>query len=207
MNPSIKAYKAALQKKFPGEIFVFPYKDKTAIMHRGLYKGSYNDVMNAPRKDYEIRVGNKRIDTRKAMTSDLFDAFIDYCQQEKIDPLPYSPDPKEDGYWLWAMLTGEPLTAGGHVQIRFIRGGQVNRDIDYPDGGGRGLRVCPAVVVDALPSEFSTSSDVSSLSSDTDNHASITSEVASIQANTEALAMNTEALDRLSDLMVKVFKL
>lgn len=156
----------ALAKKFDlkeKDFVTFPFEGKTAIVHAGNnpYKGSYNTVMKAPKKDYEITVDKKSYDTRKFVTSDLYDALVEHCKKESRT-LPDSIDMQKqsgDDWWTWTMITGEPKTAGGRVQFRFVYGGEVNRGFTVPGDDIRNLRVCPAVTV-PLSSDVETSSEL-----------------------------------------------
>lgn len=156
----------AMSKKFNipiEDILTLNVEGKTAIVYNhGFYPfaGSYEDVMSQPKKDWEIRVGNKRYDTRKGMTDAVYEAKVADARARGV-ALPDSKQLSEQtgDLWTWTMLTAEPLTADGRVPVRNVDGGRVGWHAVHPESVGRSLRVCPAVVID-LPFNNDPSSDL-----------------------------------------------
>lgn len=149
--------KQAMAKKFGitlEKIIDFPFGDETVIMHGGLsgiYKGSYNDIFNAPKKDYEIRVGNKRYDTRQ-ITEDIYGEFI---RQWKGSPMPDSNDLLEwTDTWLKTDADRDVAVVGR------VDGGGLCVGLSLRDFDLRNCRFRPAVVV-YLSSDISPSFEIS----------------------------------------------
>lgn len=114
---------------------------------------SYNSVMDKKNDAlFKIQVEGKSYDTRKGMTAPVYDAlYQDSLNRDTRDvPLPDSKQASKeyDDVWTWTMLTGEPLTADGGVQIRYVLDGEVCGVVGHPGGDYRSLRVRPAVEVE-----------------------------------------------------------
>lgn len=97
------------------------------ITGNGLYKGSYDNIMNnkkANKEAYMVEVDGKQIDTREAMTWDLYQAFINQAKADGVNPLPDSAAlSKENGQpWTKTWLTGEPAGEVARVLWRRARG-------------------------------------------------------------------------------------
>ncbi len=110
---------------------------------------SYDAVMSEENdKLFVFELDGKTYDSRKGMTDATYDAkFAD--AKERGVTLPDSKQLSEEtgDVWTWTMLTGEPKTADGYVQLRNVYVGEVDRFIAGPDVDRRSLRVCPAVVI------------------------------------------------------------
>lgn len=111
---------------------------------------SYNSVMS-PKNDglFTFKIDGKQYDSRQGMTDATYFAKVADAKERGVtlpDSQPLSAETGDD--WTWTMLTGEPITADGHVQLRYVYDGQVCRDDYHPDGGDRVLRVCPAVGIE-----------------------------------------------------------
>jgi len=112
---------------------------------------SYNSVMSKKNdRLFVIELDGVKYDTRKGMTSAVYEAMIaDAKENQRDKPLPDSKQASEEAkdLWAWTMLTGEPLTADGLVRIRGVVGGEVHRGVNLPDYDDRFLRVRPAVEI------------------------------------------------------------
>lgn len=121
------------------------------ITGNGLYKGSYDNIMNnkkANKEAYMVEVDGKQIDTREAMTWDLYQAFINQAKADGVNPLPDSAAlSKENGQpWTKTWLTGEP--AGGlYADYGDVREGGAERSWDFRRGDWGVVRVRPAAEV------------------------------------------------------------
>lgn len=181
---NVTTIKQAMAKKFnlPVEDFVdFKMGNKTVVMYGAvnpIYRGSWDKIMEAPVKDYMVKVDNKQFDTREAMTFKVYQAF----QKQ------YSNNPKPDSIdldlWSSTWLTGDK--SDRHLApMADLHEGQANQDRDYRSGDFRFIGFRPVVVIENLASEVSPSLATFS-SSD--------------------LQVNTDALNRLSDILEKVFQ-
>lgn len=121
------------------------------ITGNGLYKGSYDNIMNnkkANKEAYMVEVDGKQIDTREAMTWDLYQAFINQAKADGVNPLPDSAAlSKENGQpWTKTWLTGEP--AGGlRADSGDVRERVARRYWYYRYDVWRDMRVRPAAEV------------------------------------------------------------
>ena len=110
---------------------------------------SYKHVMAKKNDDlFTVTVDGQKYDTRKGMTDAAYDALYDDSKSRGAT----LPDSKQMGeensdLWTYTMLTGEPLTGGGGVRVRYVYGGDVYGGIDSADRGARRLRVRPAVEI------------------------------------------------------------
>lgn len=127
----------------------------------GLRKGSWNKVTKERQKEagefmLDVDGDGAQVDALSGTTDAAYRAMIADAKARGVNPLPDSyalSQQKENGEpWTWTMLTGEPLTADGGVQIRGVPGGGVYGYLFRPDSGNRALRVRPAVVVAQLES-------------------------------------------------------
>lgn len=112
---------------------------------------SYNSVMAKKNNDlFNVQVGGITYDTREGMTDAAYDALVADAKAQEGSTLPDSQEAAKENndLWTWTMLTGEPLTAAGYVQVRYVYGGGVRGSVDLPDDDYRGLRVRPAVVIE-----------------------------------------------------------
>lgn len=111
---------------------------------------SYKGVM-AKKNDelFAVPLGGKTYDARKGMTDAAYDALYEDAKADGVT-LPDSKQMSEENedLWTWTMLTGEPLTAVGDVQIRYVDDGGVRGYVYHPGYVRRGLRVRPAVVIE-----------------------------------------------------------
>jgi len=77
----------------------------------GIYKGSYNAVMaNKNTDDFMLEIDGRQVDTRTAMTWDVYQAFINGEKVRGTNPLPDSPQLADQNNqpWTETWLTGEP---------------------------------------------------------------------------------------------------
>lgn len=159
----------SLAKKFnlkEQDFVSFPYGEGTAIVYAGQtkYEGSYDAIMAQPKKNWEIRVNNKRYDTRKFMTLDLYKAFMGYCNKQNMNPM---PDSINLPIWTCTWLTGEPvqeINGESRVPYGYWHDGQVKSDLDWADVQDDDFRPRLAVVI-PHNSELDSSSVLSPLTS------------------------------------------
>lgn len=150
MKASTKEIAQAIAKKFDiplKDLVTLEVDGKTVVLDgrsAGTYKGSWNDIMNAPLKDYKITVDGVAYDCRTGMSWKVYKAFQDSLE-DKVDKL------------TWTLLTGEPIPewlnhyfGASHVPYGFWNGGQVESYLDGAgdqDGDGR---VRLAVIINDL---------------------------------------------------------
>ncbi len=112
---------------------------------------SYNVVMSRKNEDlFTIKLDGNLYDLRSGMTSSTYDALYEDAIRQGYT-LPDSDKmalENHDQIRTWTMLTGEPLTAGGLVQVRYVDDGRVYGLACYPEDGNRSLRVRVAVVIE-----------------------------------------------------------
>lgn len=97
---------------------------------------------------FAVPLAGKTYDARKGMTDAVYDALYEDAKADGVT-LPDSKQMSEENedVWTWTMLTGEDLTADGDVQLRYVDGGKVRRDVASPGRDRRNLRVRPAVEI------------------------------------------------------------
>lgn len=177
----IQEAKQALSDKFNipiNDIVAIPYKGGTAVIDGRVsceHRGSYNDIMAASLGDYEVTIGGRQYDTRKAMDWGLYKTFAEQAKEK--------PDIDT-----WTILTGEPLTElmkhiWGEPQVGFggWRGASVRSYLRSAGSSVGRARPRLAVILGDLNLDAS-SATPSAL------------ELSELQANTEALKILAEAL-------------
>lgn len=117
----------------------------------GLYRGSYDQIMSdkkANQAAYTVKVNGQKIDTRQAMTWDLYQAFITQAEADGTHSLPDSVALAEDNDepWTATWLTGEPAV-GLDARYGRVPGGRPNRFWDRRDDDWGVVRVRPAAVI------------------------------------------------------------
>lgn len=117
----------------------------------GQHVGSFEQVV-ARRKEqpawYFIDVAGEKVDVLAGNTDAAYRSMVRDAAIRGV-PLPDSLSlSQQNGVpWTATMLTGEPLTEEGRIQVLSVNDGNVNR-VDFElHRGGRTLRVRPAVVV------------------------------------------------------------
>ncbi len=111
---------------------------------------SYKAAMSEDNdKLFVFEIDGKTYDARTGMTDAAYTAKYEYARENNMT-LPDSQQMADetDDVRTWTMLTAEPLTADGVVQLRYVYDGRVYQDFTYPGNGDRDLRVCPAVVIE-----------------------------------------------------------
>ncbi|HEY1645560.1 MAG TPA: hypothetical protein VGF75_04220, partial [Candidatus Saccharimonadales bacterium] len=111
---------------------------------------SYNSVM-AKKNDklFIVKIDGQTYDVRKGITASVYGAlYKDLVERDATLPDSQTMAEENDDLWTWTMLTGEPLTAGGCVQLRYVGDGGVDGGVARTDGDSRTLRVRPAVVIE-----------------------------------------------------------
>lgn len=81
-------------------------KNEAAVMlttDSGIYMGSYNNIMKN-NEACQLDVDGRQVDTRAAMTFNLYKAFIGQAKKDDTDQL---PDSSQLGVWTGTWLTGE----------------------------------------------------------------------------------------------------
>ena len=59
----------------------------------GIYRGSLDDIMDNHRANqsfYTMKVAGQTVDTRKGMTWEMYQAFINQAKAGGVNPLPHS---------------------------------------------------------------------------------------------------------------------
>ncbi|MEK9196058.1 MAG: hypothetical protein AAB914_01685, partial [Patescibacteria group bacterium] len=119
----------------------------------GLYKGSYNTIMAnevSNNQAYTIEVDGQKIDTRKAMTGSVYQAFIEQAIKSGVDPLPDSPPAlaeKSGQPWTETWLTGSPIVAFRAYVCAVGNAGRPHYFLRGRHGNCHSLRIRPGAVV------------------------------------------------------------
>lgn len=119
----------------------------------GLYKGSYNSIMSEESdEEFVVKVDGEKVDTRSAMTWEVYEAFIKQAIASGIDPLPDSQSLSEQNDQPWTATSWLNRRSGDEFYVYY---GSVD-DVDEV-GPSRGwcaryddrnnLRVRPAAAV------------------------------------------------------------
>lgn len=112
----------------------------------GLYKGSYNQIMSDKKANvasYTIEIDGQKVDTREAMTWDVYKAFIIQAKAQGVSPLPDSETLRAHT-WLTGEQPGDIHARSGSV---YYDGDVPYRSWNLRGRLGGGMRFRPAAVV------------------------------------------------------------
>lgn len=117
----------------------------------GIYKGSYNAVMaNKNTDDFMLEIDGRQVDTRPAITWDVYQAFINGEKVRGTNPLPDSPQLADQNNqpWTETWLTGEPSDVFRAYSGRVLQVGLPDRPWHGRGNAFAFRRVRPAVVLE-----------------------------------------------------------
>lgn len=122
---------------------------KPVVMYtaaEGIYRGSWEQVVSKKaNKDFMVKVGRQKVDTRQAMTFAVYDAFVEDAKSKGATPLP-------DSHTL-TLLTGH--NSGNFVMLiptgvvaDGLRGDEATYYRIFKDDAGPAVCFRPAVVIE-----------------------------------------------------------